>query len=195
MFHSYFKSPIGLVQIGGTASVVTSLDFVERRRAPTESHRLLDRAARQIAEYFAGKRQAFDVPISYQGTDFQERVWGQLLKVPYGKTASYQDIARGVGNPLAVRAVGAANGKNPICAHRPLPSDHREQWNSCRLWRRALAEGMAPEARGMSIPKVKMQPLRDQLGLAVWRPVIRVDAFVKSQFSPFSVIPAKAGIQ
>ncbi len=140
MFYSYFKSPIGLVQIGGTASEVTSLDFVERRREKTESNPLLDRAARQIAEYFAGKRQVFDVPISYQGTDFQERVWGQLLKVPYGKTASYQDIARGVGSPLAVRAVGAANGKNPISlivpCHRIIGSNGTLVGYGGGLWRK-----------------------------------------------------------
>ena len=140
MFYSYFKSPIGLVQIGGTASEVTSLDFVERRREKTESHPLIDRAARQIAEYFAGKRQVFDLPISYQGTDFQERVWGQLLKVPYGETASYQDIARGVGNPLAVRAVGAANGKNPISlivpCHRIIGSNGTLVGYGGGLWRK-----------------------------------------------------------
>ena len=140
IFYSYFKSPIGLVQIGGTASVVTSLDFVERRRGKTESHLLLDRAAKQIAEYFAEKRQVFDVPISYQGTDFQERVWGQLLKVAYGKTASYQEIARRVGSPLAVRAVGAANGKNPISlivpCHRIIGSNGTLVGYGGGLWRK-----------------------------------------------------------
>jgi len=140
IFYSYFKSPIGLVQIGGSASEVTSLDFLERRREKTESNPFLDRAARQIAEYFAGKRQVFDLPISYQGTHFQERVWGQLLKVPFGKTASYQDIARGVGNPLAVRAVGAANGKNPISlivpCHRIIGSNGTLVGYGGGLWRK-----------------------------------------------------------
>jgi methylated-DNA-[protein]-cysteine S-methyltransferase len=140
MFYNYFKSPIGLVEIGGTASEVTSLNFVERRREKTESNPLLDRAARQTAEYFAGKRQVFDLPISYQGTDFQERVWSQLLKVPFGKTASYQDIARGVGNSLAVRAVGAANGKNPISlivpCHRIIGSDGKLVGYGGGLWRK-----------------------------------------------------------
>ena len=140
MLYSYFKSPIGLVEIGGTASEVTSLNFVESRRQKAESCPFLDRAAKQIAEYFEGKRRVFDVPISYQGTNFQERVWGRLLRVPFGKTASYQDIARGVGNPLAVRAVGAANGKNPISlivpCHRIIGSNGRLVGYGGGLWRK-----------------------------------------------------------
>jgi methylated-DNA-[protein]-cysteine S-methyltransferase len=80
------------------------------------------------------------LPIFYQGTDFQERVWWQLLKVPFGKTASYQDIARGVGNPLAVRAVGAANGKNPISlivpCHRIIGSNGTLVGYGGGLWRK-----------------------------------------------------------
>jgi methylated-DNA-[protein]-cysteine S-methyltransferase len=140
MFCSYFKSPIGLVQIGGTASEVTAIDFVERRRQKSESNPLIDRAAKQVAEYFTGKRQVFDVPISYQGTAFQERVWAQLLRVPFGKTASYQDIARRVGSPLAVRAVGAANGKNPISlivpCHRIIGSNGKLVGYGGGLWRK-----------------------------------------------------------
>ncbi len=140
MFYSYFKSPIGLVEIGGTASEVTSLNFVESKREKTESHPLLDRAVKQIAEYFEGNRRVFDLPISFSGTDFQERVWQQLLKVPFGKTASYQDIARGVGNTLAVRAVGAANGKNPISlivpCHRIIGSNRTLIGYGGGLWRK-----------------------------------------------------------
>lgn len=138
--YSYFKSPIGFVQIGGTASEVTSLDFVELRMEEAESNPLLDRASRQVAEYFAGKRQTFDLPITFQGTEFQERVWRQLLKVPFGRTASYQDIARGVGNSLAVRAVGAANGKNPIAlivpCHRIIGSNGKLVGYGGGLWRK-----------------------------------------------------------
>jgi methylated-DNA-[protein]-cysteine S-methyltransferase len=140
MFYSYFKSPIGLVEIGGTASDVTSLNFVESRREKAKSCLVLDRASGQVAEYFAGERQVFDLPISFRGTDFQERVWGQLLKIPFGKTASYQDIARGIGNALAVRAVGAANGKNPISlivpCHRIIGSNSTLVGYGGGLWRK-----------------------------------------------------------
>jgi methylated-DNA-[protein]-cysteine S-methyltransferase len=75
---------------------------------------VLARAADQLAEYFAGKRRVFDLPLGPRGTGFQARVWRELTKIPYGETCSYGDIARAVGRPSASRAVGAANGRNPI---------------------------------------------------------------------------------
>lgn len=75
---------------------------------------LVDEAARQLEEYFALKRRAFDLPLDLRGTPFQVRVWQELLKIPYGSTVSYGEIARRVGNPRASRAVGAAVGRNPV---------------------------------------------------------------------------------
>ena len=75
---------------------------------------LLDRAAEQLRAYFGGELRAFDLPLDMQGTAFQKSVWLQLLEIPYGQTRSYSDIARALGAPKAVRAVGAANGRNPI---------------------------------------------------------------------------------
>ena len=83
--------------------------------------------ARQVEEYFAGKRTAFDLPLAPDGTNFQREVWRALVEIPYGERASYSDIARRVGRPDAVRAVGAANGANPIAivipCHRVLGRD------------------------------------------------------------------------
>ena len=70
--------------------------------------------ARQIEEFFAGKRQAFDFRLAPKGTKFQKRVWGELIKIPFGETISYGELARWVGNPKASRAVGLANGRNPV---------------------------------------------------------------------------------
>jgi methylated-DNA-[protein]-cysteine S-methyltransferase len=70
--------------------------------------------ARQIEEFFAGKRQAFDFPLAPKGTEFQKRVWAELLKIPFGDTISYGELARRIGNPAASRAVGRANATNPI---------------------------------------------------------------------------------
>lgn len=72
------------------------------------------KAIRQLEEYFAGKRKDFDLPLSPAGTAFQQSVWKALMTIPFGKTASYSDIAQGISNPNAVRAVGLANGRNPI---------------------------------------------------------------------------------
>jgi methylated-DNA-[protein]-cysteine S-methyltransferase len=84
-------------------------------RFETAATPLLEAAERQLKEYFAGRRKAFDLPFDLAGTDFQKSVWKQLQKIPYGKTASYSEVAEGVGSPKAVRAVGSANGKNPVC--------------------------------------------------------------------------------
>ena len=72
------------------------------------------RAAAQLSEYFSGKRQTFDLPLNLKGTEFQLAVWNELLRVPYGDTITYAELARRIGRPAAIRAVGAANGANPI---------------------------------------------------------------------------------
>ncbi len=82
-------------------------------------HPLLARTAAQLAEYFAGERRAFDLPLDFRGTDFQKSVWAQLLTIPFGETRSYGELARALGNPTASRAVGAANGRNPISIITP----------------------------------------------------------------------------
>jgi methylated-DNA-[protein]-cysteine S-methyltransferase len=83
------------------------------------THPILVKAERQLNDYFAGTRTQFDIPLDFQGTEFQKRVWGELLKIPYGETRSYGDLAKKVGNPKASRAVGAANGKNPLSIVTP----------------------------------------------------------------------------
>ena len=83
------------------------------------THSVLVATALQLDRYFQGSRERFDVPLDFEGTDFQKRVWAALLDIPYGKTRSYLDIARQLGDVGAVRAVGAANGKNPISIIAP----------------------------------------------------------------------------
>ncbi|MET0292743.1 MAG: methylated-DNA--[protein]-cysteine S-methyltransferase [Steroidobacteraceae bacterium] len=80
---------------------------------------VLCEAERQLQEYFAGTRRSFDLPLHFSGTEFQQRVWNALLTIPFGETRSYGDIAVQLGNPRAVRAVGAANGKNPLSIVAP----------------------------------------------------------------------------
>ncbi|KEY97354.1 cysteine methyltransferase, partial [Sphingomonas sp. BHC-A] len=81
----------------------------------------------QLGEYFSGQREAFDLPLHFSGTDFQKSVWAALLTIPFGETCSYADIARQIGKPSACRAVGAANGRNPISiiapCHRVVGAD------------------------------------------------------------------------
>ena len=84
-----------------------------------DQHPILLETEKQLSEYFAAKRQNFDLPLDFAGTDFQKRVWQALLQIPFGETRSYKDIALEIGNVKAVRAVGAANGKNPISIIAP----------------------------------------------------------------------------
>jgi methylated-DNA-[protein]-cysteine S-methyltransferase len=83
-------------------------------KSPAPEIQILAQAVRELEEYFDKKRKAFTVPLDAQGTEFQKKVWEQLAKIPFGKTASYKDIAAGLKNDKAFRAVGTANGKNPL---------------------------------------------------------------------------------
>lgn len=89
--------------------------------------RLLSQAADELKDYFSGNRKKFNLPLDVRGTPFQKRVWAELRKIPYGKTCSYKDIARRIENEKAVRAVGSANGRNPLCilipCHRVIAAD------------------------------------------------------------------------
>ena len=84
-----------------------------------QDHPILNMAKQQLMAYFQGQRHQFDLPLEFYGTEFQKKVWDELLKIPYGEKRSYLDIATAIGNPKAVRAVGAANGKNPISIIAP----------------------------------------------------------------------------
>ena len=125
--YAYYKSPIGLIEVGGTEDAVTSLFFVEERRPDVTSNAVCAEAVRQLAEYFDGTREDFELPLELTGTEFQRQVWVELTAIPFGQTVSYGDLARAIGKPTAVRAVGAANGDNPVSiivpCHRVIGSD------------------------------------------------------------------------
>lgn len=117
-----YQSPIGVLCIKAENGKITHLDLqreesynllAENDKRHSDS-KLLDEVCRQLDEYFQGKRKQFDLPLSCAGTAFQQRVWSQLQKIPYGETRSYEDIAAAIGNPKAQRAVGQANNRNPI---------------------------------------------------------------------------------
>ncbi len=114
IFTNYIDTPVGLLEIQATRRGIARLGFVASQNRATNNNELCARCGRQLQEYFDGKRQEFDLPLDQQGTDFQRSIWTQLIRIPFGGTVSYRDIAHAINNPLAVRAVGAANGKNPI---------------------------------------------------------------------------------
>ena len=121
------SSPVGRLKLvaseRGLAAILWENDDPERVRleplVEDPSDPILIETERQLASYFAGKLKAFDVPLDFKGTAFQKSVWAALLTIPFGETRSYGDIARQIGRPTASRAVGAANGKNPISIIAP----------------------------------------------------------------------------
>ncbi len=120
MYYCYLETPIGELLLAGTADALTMIGFPKgsMRRDPEGdwifNEKPFAEAGRQLLEYFAGERKNFDLPLNLEGTEFQLSVLRELQKIPYGTTTSYADIAQRIGRPKAVRAVGAANGRNPV---------------------------------------------------------------------------------
>lgn len=113
-------SPIGLITLAANETALVELTWgqssqhIHCNQPDPEGQGLLDTAEAQLEEYFSGKRRTFQIPLSPKGTEFQLRVWNELLKIPFGSTITYGEQARRLGNPHAARATGAANGRNPI---------------------------------------------------------------------------------
>jgi methylated-DNA-[protein]-cysteine S-methyltransferase len=122
MIYTYFDSPLGNIRIVSDGEKITTFGFVGQKNlkdVPTDwknepDHKLLKKARKQAEEYFSGKRKDFDLPLSPQGTEFQQKVWKALLEIPFGQISTYGKIANQIGNPKGVRAVGGAIGRNPI---------------------------------------------------------------------------------
>ena len=137
LYYSRMSSPAGPLLIGMSDSALVILEFDRGlpqsiAGQPVELQKSEDRTARvrqQLEEYFAGTRHSFDLELDLRGTDFRKRCWQELLRIPYGETRSYADIARAVDNPNGFRAVGQANHYNPIAiivpCHRVLASDRK----------------------------------------------------------------------
>ena len=156
----HYESPIGAIEIYATDTAVGRVKFVGEQIGGSEEekgeqswdrdsssmkagvHPLLEEVRRQLDAYFGGSLRCFELPLDLEGTPFQRQVWQQLLSVDYGQTASYQDIAVAIDNPKAVRAVGAANGRNPVSiivpCHRIIGSGGRAKLTGYGggLWRK-----------------------------------------------------------
>lgn len=120
------RKELGPMRFVARGDALVSLWFVDAPEAG-ERDALIDRAIEEVDEYFAGKRTEFSIPLAPEGTPFQHDVWNALKKIPFGETRSYMDVARTIGKPKAVRAVGAANGRNPlgiiVPCHRVIGAD------------------------------------------------------------------------
>ncbi|MEF1291353.1 methylated-DNA--[protein]-cysteine S-methyltransferase [Vibrio sp. M260118] len=118
--YTYYPSPFGEMTLQADEQGLLGAWFEIHTTKPeilgqyVENDPILTQAIKQLEEYFSGQRKTFDLPVSAIGTEFQNKVWHALTTIPYGETWSYQDLANAIGNPKAVRAVGLANGKNPV---------------------------------------------------------------------------------
>ena len=125
--YCYMASPVGQLKLVANEQALVAIlwDNENPKRVRLAeliedvSHPILLNTQQQLIEYFSGQRKVFDIPLDFEGTDFQKKVWSALLTIPYGETRSYKQIAQQLGHEKAVRAVGAANGKNPISIIAP----------------------------------------------------------------------------
>lgn len=137
----YCSSPLGAIEIKGTAKAITSVSFVEQEKVSSGTiPDVLLQCKKELDEYFAGSRKDFAVALAPGGTEFQQKVWDELMKIDFGNTTSYMAIAKKMNNPGAVRAVGLANGKNPIGiiipCHRVIGEDGGLTGYAGGLWRK-----------------------------------------------------------
>jgi methylated-DNA-[protein]-cysteine S-methyltransferase len=147
-FTTYMDSPLGTLEIAGTDTQLTRVLFRGARHKPAPEHpaseglppESVTKTIGQLNEYFAGKRQGFDVPLSPEGTVFQQKIWKLLLDIPYGRTISYAELSKRYGDMKAIRAVGTANGSNPISiiipCHRVIGSNGSLVGYGGDLWRK-----------------------------------------------------------
>jgi len=136
------QSPVGMLEISGSENGIRSILFMDSESEETEVPDCLQDCILQLNEYFAGKRQKFNLAIDPKGTDFQLMVWMQLQKIPFGKTISYLELARMTGSETNTRAVGNANGKNKlnivIPCHRVIGSNGKLTGYRGGLWRKEI---------------------------------------------------------
>ncbi|MCH7323525.1 methylated-DNA--[protein]-cysteine S-methyltransferase [Solibacillus sp. MA9] len=139
-----YDSPIGIIEITGTEKYITSILFPERElvehKQVEQMPEIINTCYRELDEYFNGKRKDFTVAYHFEGTEFQNSVWQALTTVPFGKTASYKEIAQQIGNEKAVRAVGMTNSKNLISiivpCHRVIGASGKLTGYAGGIWRK-----------------------------------------------------------
>ncbi len=137
---TFFKCPLGVVKIVGDANGISEISILDEGKISVSIPKELEQAVIQLQEYFEGKRTHFNLKLNPKGTDFQQSVWQELLNIPYGKTLSYMELSKKIGDVKAIRAVAAANGKNPlwlvIPCHRVIGTDGSLTGYAGGLWRK-----------------------------------------------------------
>ena len=125
--YAFYSSPFGLLKIGIDEGKVILSAIVPKQDAKNQPTAISEKVFAQLQEYFAGRRTAFSLPYKFSGTEFQQQVWAQIAKIPYGQTVTYKDIAQAIGKPRAFQATGRAVGANPLAiiipCHRVVGSN------------------------------------------------------------------------
>jgi methylated-DNA-[protein]-cysteine S-methyltransferase len=129
LYTAYYQSPVGLLKLQCSDKYIKAVLFTDTEgEIENDDHKLLHICMKQLDEYFTGKRKTFSLPLNQDGTEFQMKVWTLLCNIPYGKTISYNQLAKQYGDLKAIRAVASANGKNNLAiivpCHRVIGSDH-----------------------------------------------------------------------
>jgi methylated-DNA-[protein]-cysteine S-methyltransferase len=140
------RSPLGILKIAASTTSLLEVLFSDEATLADENilpaNEICIHTVTQLEEYFAGNRMTFELPLSPVGTAFQQNVWQELLKIPYGTSSTYSTIANNMNNPLSVRAVGMANGRNPIAiiipCHRVIGADGTLTGYAGGLWRKEI---------------------------------------------------------
>jgi len=144
LYYTYYQSPVGLLKIGGTDNYIAEVSFIDNQEQVTHGEpgisEVMHQCTEELIEFFNGKRREFDIPVHQEGTVFQQKVWGELVNIPFGKTISYLDMAKQLGDPKVIRAAASTNGKNKIAiivpCHRVIGSDKTLIGYGGGLWRK-----------------------------------------------------------
>jgi|WP_315141034.1 methylated-DNA-[protein]-cysteine S-methyltransferase len=146
------NTPLGIAQITGDANGITQISVIDEGDVSAEIPSVLQNAVTQLNDYFQDNRTHFDFKLNPKGTEFQQKVWQALLEIPYGKTCSYMDLSKKLGDVKAIRAVASANGKNPLWivvpCHRVIGTDGSLTGYAGGLWRKKwLLEHESPSGQ------------------------------------------------
>lgn len=143
LFYNYYSSDLGEIEIRSDYTHIYAFHFMDKndtRKDKPGATDLIKEAEKQLLEYFENKRTNFDLPLQFEGTEFQKRVWAELKKINFGETISYLELARQLGDEKCIRAAASANGKNPfaivIPCHRVIGSNGKLTGYAGGLWRK-----------------------------------------------------------
>jgi methylated-DNA-[protein]-cysteine S-methyltransferase len=141
-YQTCMASPLGTLVLKSDGQSITVVSFSEIELQKSNSCEVLDDCKKQLDSYFAGQRMVFDLPLNPEGTDFQKRVWDELLRIPYGENITYMELAIRLGDVKAIRAVGTANGRNPLAiiipCHRVIGAGNKLTGYAGGIWRKKL---------------------------------------------------------